>query len=233
MLGARLDRVEMMLGDKINDVRKARVAVIGAGGVGCFALEMLARSGIEHITVMDDDIFTESNMNRQLYALYSTLGEYKVDVVKTRIKDINPDCEVTVYRERYTAATASMLDLTAFDYVIDAIDTVTDKVLLIRNCLEAHTYIISCMGTGNRLNPGDLRVADISETTVCPLAKAVRKLLREQGITSGVPTVYSSEEPVSSYTETVKSRHVPGSIFSVPATAGIMLAVEVVRQIVE
>ncbi len=224
----------MLLGEeKMNKLYNAHVAVFGLGGVGSYVVEALARAGVGHLTLVDDDVVAESNLNRQLYALHSTLGRLKTEVAKERVVDINPDCKVKAHALRFESGNCADFDFSEYDYVVDAIDTVTSKLLLIEMCVAAAVPVISCMGTGNKLNAEQLRVADISETCTCPLAKVVRKELRSRGITTGVKTVYSPETPVTpTQLETTLKRQTPGSVSYVPSVAGLLIAGEVIKYLI-
>ena len=189
------DRTKMMLGDiGYERLRGARVAIFGIGGVGGFATEALARAGIGALDLIDSDRVSVSNINRQIIATKSTVGEYKTEAARARIMDINPDCRVSCHNLFYTAETAEEVDLCSFDYIIDAIDSVGSKVELIARAKTLGVPIISAMGAGNKLDPTRFRVADISKTAVCPLAKAVRVALRKRGI-NHLKVVYSEEPP--------------------------------------
>ena len=189
------DRTKMMLGDiGYEKLRRARVAIFGIGGVGGFATEALARAGIGALDLIDSDRVSVSNINRQIIATKSTVGEYKTEAARARIMDINPDCRVSCHNLFYTAETAEEVDLCSFDYIIDAIDSVGSKVELIARAKALGVPIISAMGAGNKLDPTRFRVADISKTAVCPLAKAVRVALRKRGI-NHLKVVYSEEPP--------------------------------------
>lgn len=225
-------RSEMLLGEKMEKLYNAHVAVFGLGGVGSYTVEALARAGVGRLTIVDDDVVAESNLNRQLYALHTTVGMLKVQVAAARIADINPDCEVDARVVRFDKTTAETFDFAAFDYVVDAIDTVTSKLLLIELCVGCGTPIISCMGTGNKLHAELLRVADISKTDVCPLAKVMRHELKKRGITRGVKAVYSPEPPLTpKQLETTSKRQTPGSVSFVPSVAGLLIAGEAVRDL--
>lgn len=227
-------RTEMLIGKPAVELLNAkRVAVFGLGGVGSYVVEALARSGVGALTVVDDDVVSQSNLNRQLYALHSTLGQAKVDVAKERILDINPNCSVTARRVRFDASTADGFDFKSYDYVVDAIDTVTSKLLLVRLCNEASTPIISCMGTGNKLNATGFTVADISQTSVCPLAKVMRRELKKRGV-EHLKTVYSAEQPLTPVnTEQNAGRQTLSSISFVPPVAGMILAGEVIKDLIK
>jgi len=219
-------RTALLLGPAVLDkLARARVAVFGIGGVGGHAAEALARSGVGALDLIDGDTVSESNLNRQVVALHSTLGQPKAEVMADRVRDINPACEVISRVVFFDAATAGQFDFTHYDYVLDCIDTVTSKLLLIELCHAAGTRLISCMGAGNKLDPARFEVADIYSTSVCPLAKAVRGELRKRGIPS-LKVVYSREQPVT-------NARPPGSVSFVPSAAGLMMAGEVVREISE
>ena len=219
-------RTAMMLGDDaINRLKSARVAIFGVGGVGGFATEAIARAGVGGITLIDSDKVSVSNLNRQIIALNSTVGRFKTEVMRERILDINPDCRVEIFSEFYSAENAEIFNLSSYDYVIDAIDSVKSKLDLIERTVKLGVPIISCMGAGNKLDPSRFRVSDISKTTVDPLAKVVRTELRHRGI-NHLKVVFSDEEPVNPQ----RSR-IPGSLSFVPSAAGLILASEVILDI--
>ena len=225
-------RTELLLGEEaLEKLRSARVALFGIGGVGSFAAEALARGGVGHITLVDGDTVSITNINRQLIALHSTVGKEKTAVMAERIADISPETEVETYPVVYGAENRDLLDFSTYDYVIDAIDTVTSKLILIEEAKKAGVPVISCMGTGNKFHPERFEVTDISKTSVCPLAKVMRKELKVRGI-KNVKVVYSKEEPQkpAASTETGK-RQIPGSLSFVPPVAGLLLAGEVIRHI--
>lgn len=225
-------RAELLLGEEaLEKLRSARVALFGIGGVGSFAAEALARGGVGHITLVDGDTVSIANINRQLIALHSTVGKEKTAVMAERIADISPETEVETYPVVYGAENRDLLDFSTYDYVIDAIDTVTSKLILIEEAKKAGVPVISCMGTGNKFHPERFEVTDISKTSVCPLAKVMRKELKVRGI-KNVKVVYSKEEPQkpAASTETGK-RQIPGSLSFVPPVAGLLLAGEVIRHI--
>ena len=229
----RFARAELIYGKALYKLRLKRVAVFGIGGVGSFAAEALARSGIGAIDLIDSDTVDITNINRQLYALTSTVGRYKTEVAKERILDINPECKVTAHTLYYSAETAEKIPLKDYDYVVDAIDSVTSKLLLIENAKAAGVNIISSMGTGNKTDPSRLEITDIFETSVCPLARVMRHELKKRGI-GGLTVCCSKEEPVkASFGETsAKERPVPGSTSFVPPTAGMMIAGRVINELV-
>ena len=219
------ERTERLLGKEgMEKLYTANVAVFGIGGVGSFAVEALARSGIANFTLIDGDVVSKSNINRQLIATTKTIGQYKTDVMKKRIQEINTNAVVEEYRCFYTAQNIDLIDFSSYCYVVDAIDMVSSKLLLIEQCKKVNVPVISCMGAGNKLNPTQFLVADISQTTVCPLAKVMRKELKNRGI-ENVKVVYSKEEPVK------KGNQIPGSIAFVPPAAGLILAGEVVKDL--
>ena len=218
-------RTERLLGQPaLQKLHGSRVAVFGVGGVGSFTAEALARTGIGHLTLIDADKVCDTNINRQLVALHSTLGRLKVEVMAERIRDINPTAEVSAHPIFYSQETADTIDLRAFDAIADAIDTVDAKVELIVRARQAGVPIISCMGAGNKLDPTRFEVAPLAKTSVCPLCKVMRRRLKEHGI-EDLSVVYSREAP--------QRLHPPGSIAPVTATAGLILASEIVRMIVD
>lgn len=207
----------------------ARVAVFGIGGVGSYVVEALARSGVGALDLIDNDVVSPSNINRQLVALHSTMGQYKVDVAAARVADINPQCRVTARRMFYLPANADELDLAAYDYVADCIDTVSAKMELIRRCTRLGVPFISSMGAAYKLDPTAFRVADITKTMMDPLARVLRKSLRREGIRHFL-TVYSPEAPIEvAYGD--GEEHVPASNAFVPAAAGLTLAAQIVRDL--
>ena len=226
-------RTEILLGaESVKKLEKATVAVFGIGGVGGFAAEALARSGVGNLELIDHDTVSVSNINRQIVALHSTVGKYKVDVMKDRILDINPEINVVAHKCFYLPETAAQFDFSKYDYVVDCIDTVTGKLQLVEAAKAAGIPIICSMGAGNKLDPAAFEVADISKTSVCPLAKVMRRELKKRNI-KGVKVVYSKEEPVEAkvkvQADTRKS--VPGSCAFVPSVAGLILAGEVIKDL--
>ena len=232
----RYTRTEALIGnDALLRLRSARVAVFGIGGVGGYAVEALARAGIGSIDLIDSDRVSVSNINRQIIALDSTVGEYKTDVARKRIADINPDITVTAHTFFYDEESADRINLSDYDYVIDAIDSVGAKLHLIESCMSKGVKIISSMGTGAKLDPTALKVADISKTSVCPLARAVRTGLRRRGI-NHLRVVYSTELPRENHAdcgEKCDGQKAPASCSFVPSVAGLILAGEVIREIAE
>lgn len=243
-------RTELLLGkETMQTLAHARVAIFGIGGVGSFAAEAIARAGVGAIDVFDDDKVCLTNINRQLIALHSTIGRQKVDVMRERILDINPRCIVTTHACFYSAETADSIDLSVYDSIIDAIDTVSCKLVLIERATAAGVPIISCMGAGNKLDPARLEVADIYKTSVCPLARVMRKELKSRGVPH-LKVVYSREEAIKPAEDIATScktgcvcppgtkrnctarRQVPGSVSFVPSVAGYILAGEVVKALI-
>lgn len=227
----------------------ARVAVFGIGGVGGYTVEALARSGVGTFDIIDDDRICLTNINRQLLATRKTVGQYKVDVAEQRILEINPDAKVYSYKTFYMPQTAELFDFTQYDYVVDAIDTVTGKLALVEQAQRTGIPIISCMGAGNKLDPAAFAVADIYETSVCPLARVMRRELKKRGVKK-LKVVYSKEQPVTPVDDMAIScrthcicppgtarkctqrRQIPGSNAFVPATAGLIAAGEVVKDLI-
>lgn len=228
-------RTELIIGpENLKKLHASKVAVFGVGGVGSFTVEALARAGLGNLVLVDYDKICESNINRQIHALNSTIGRAKVEVMKERILDINPHCKVETFQMLYNAETASQLLRNDYDYVVDAIDMVTAKIDLIVRCTQLNLQIISSMGAGNKLDPTKFQVTDIYNTSVCPLAKVMRRELRKRGITK-LKVVYSPEEPIKhklTNSENNQTR-VPGSISFVPSVAGLIMASIVVRDLLE
>ena len=243
----RFSRTQLVFGKEAMDrLKGSRVAVFGVGGVGGYAVEALARSGVGAIDIIDDDKVCLTNINRQIIATGKTVGKYKVDVAKERIEEINPDCKVTAFRTFYMPETADRFDFTQYDYVVDAIDTVTGKIALIENAKKAGTPIISSMGAGNKVDPTAFEVADIYKTSVCPLARVMRYELKRRGIKK-LKVVYSKEKPIppiadedpngengclSKADKVAGKRQVPGSTAFVPSVAGLIIAGEVIKDII-
>lgn len=228
-------RTRMLIGDSaVACLRQAHVLIFGIGGVGSFAAEALARAGVGSLELVDNDTVSVTNLNRQLVALHSTIGHKKVDIMAERIRDINPETAVTPVDMFLTAETIDTFEFSKYDYVIDAIDTVSAKLLLAQRCHSAGTRLISSMGTGNKLDPTRLTVGDIFETAGDPLARIMRRELRKLGIPA-LRVVYSTEEPrkpLFESAEITSKRSVPASISFVPPVAGMILAGEVVTQLV-
>lgn len=247
----QFSRTQLVFGKEAMDKLKAsRVAVFGIGGVGGYTVEALARSGVGAIDIIDDDKVCLTNINRQIIATRKTVGKYKVDVAKERIEEINPDCKVTAYKTFYMPETADQFDFTQYDYVVDAIDTVTGKIALIENAKNAGTPIISSMGAGNKVDPTAFEVTDIYKTSVCPLAKVMRYELKRRGIKK-LKVVYSKEKPIPPIDDMAIScrqhcicppgtarkctqrRQVPGSTAFVPSVVGLIIAGEVIKDITQ
>lgn len=246
---SQFSRTELLLGhDAINRLSSSRVAVFGIGGVGGYAVEALARGGVGALDLIDDDTVSVSNINRQIIATWDTVGKYKVDAAKERALSINPNCRVTTYKTFYTPQTAEQFDFSQYDYIIDAIDTVTGKLALVEQANRAGVPILSSMGTGNKLDPTAFVVTDISKTLMCPLARIMRKELKKRGITK-LKVVYSTEEakePVPELEEALLKesrqkndpargeftrRQIPGSTSFVPSVAGLIAAGEVMKDL--
>lgn len=226
----QFSRTELLLGQEAMDrLRQSRVAVFGIGGVGGHVVEALARAGIGYLDLIDHDKVSMSNINRQIIATFDTVGMDKVDVMKERILSINPDARVDTHRCFYLPENADMFDLQQYSYVVDAIDTVTAKIELVLRAKEAGVPVISCMGTGNKLNPMQLEIADIYQTSVCPLAKVMRRELRKRNVEK-LKVLYSKEEPIKNYLS-MQGRAVPGSVSFVPSAAGLIIASEVVKEL--
>lgn len=228
-------RTEMLLGQAAMDkLSKARVAVFGIGGVGGYVAEALARSGVGNLELIDSDKVSLSNINRQIIATLDTVGRYKTEVMKERIMSINHTAQVKVRNCFYLPDTESEFDFTEYDYVVDAVDTVTAKLALVMKTKEAGVPIISSMGAGNKLNPAMFEVADIYKTSVCPLAKVMRRELKKRGIDK-LKVVYSKEEPIKNKEQqlTDGGKPIPGSIAFVPSVVGLIIASEVIKDIAE
>ena len=210
----------------------ARVAVFGVGGVGGYVVEALVRAGVGALDLFDNDTVSETNRNRQIIALCSTVGKYKTDVARDRALDINPDAKIEIRHLFFLPENAHEVDFSRYDYVVDAIDTVAAKVELIRRCKAAGVPLICSLGTGNKLNPMGFRVSDIEKTSVCPLARTLRGICRREGI-KGVKVVWSAEQPIKVTLPEEHGRHAPGSISFVPAAAGLCIAAEVVRELLK
>ena len=243
-------RTQLLLGKNAMDrLEKSTVAVFGIGGVGSYTVEALARSGIGGLDLFDDDKVCLTNINRQLIATHKTIGQKKVEVMKNRVLEINPKCRVEIHECFYTSQNAAEFDLSKYNYIVDAIDTVSSKLTLIEKAKEANVMIISCMGAGNKLDPTRFEVADIYKTSVCPLAKVMRHELKARGIPS-LKVVYSKEEvitpnedenitckgncvcPPGTKRKCTIRRQIPGSISFVPSVAGLILASEVIKGLI-
>lgn len=250
-MSERFSRTLLLLGrSAMETLKSARVIVFGVGGVGGYVIEALARSGVGAIDIVDNDMVCMSNLNRQIIATTSTLGMYKVDAAEQRMLDINPDLKITKHRMFYLPETADRFDFSQYDYVVDAIDTVTGKIQIVMQAEEMHVPVISSMGAGNKMNPAQLEVADIYQTSVCPLAKVMRRELKKRGIKK-LKVVYSKEPALTPLTESMDSsecalsgnstgdtdpvrpgKRIPGSNAFVPSVAGLIIASEVVKDLV-
>lgn len=233
----QFSRTALLVGAKgIERLKNARVAVFGIGGVGGYVVEALARSGIGTLDLIDNDKICLSNLNRQIIATHSTIGQYKVDAAKKRVLDINPEAVVNTYKTFFLPEIASDFDFSAYDYVVDAIDTVTGKIQLVMESEQTNTPIISSMGAGNKMDPSAFRVADLSQTRVCPLAKVMRRELKKRGV-EHLKVVYSEEVPVMlcdnvEASKELSPKRIPGSNAFVPSAAGLIIAGEVVKDLI-
>jgi tRNA A37 threonylcarbamoyladenosine dehydratase len=240
----QFSRNELAIGSEgLEVMRRSTVAVLGVGGVGSFAVEALARSGIGRIVMIDKDVVDITNINRQLHALLTTIGQPKAELMKERIALINPECEAVALRMFYTEETCEQLFRYPLDYVIDASDTITYKIHLIKECLRRKIPLVSSMGAANKMDPTRFRVADISKTTVDPIARVIRQKLRKEGITRGVKVIFSTEEPVRPRTDVTrqivpenapeirKAQQPPASNAFVPSVAGLIAAGVVVNDL--
>ncbi|MDO5334995.1 MAG: tRNA threonylcarbamoyladenosine dehydratase [Coriobacteriia bacterium] len=236
------ERTRLLIGNGVDTLARAHVAVFGVGGVGGFAVEALARAGVGTLDLIDKDCVDETNINRQIIALHSTIGQDKVEVAKRRIHDINPQAQVNTHRCFFLPENADEFDFSQYDYIIDAVDTVSAKLALIERAKAAGTPVISAMGAGNKLDPTRFEVADISKTSVCPLAKVMRRELKKRGI-HHVKVVYSQETPRKPQTSTdeanmtpdpamPRTKQSPGSISFVPSVVGLIIASEVVKDLI-
>lgn len=247
----QFSRTELLFGkEAMEKLAASRVAVFGIGGVGGYTVEALVRSGVGAIDLIDDDKVCLTNLNRQLFVTRKTVGQYKVDVAAERIAEINPDAKVRTYKTFYTPETAVQFDFSEYDYIVDAIDTVTGKIALVMNADAAGTPIISSMGAGNKVNPAAFEVTDIYKTSVCPLAKVMRRELKHRGIKK-LKVVYSKEEPIKPIDDAAIScrehcicppgtarkctqrRQVPGSNAFVPSVVGLIIAGEVIKDLID
>lgn len=224
----QFSRTEMLIGkEALEKLAKAKVAVFGVGGVGSYVVEALVRAGVGALDLIDNDDVNITNINRQIIALHSTIGQSKVDVAKQRVLDINPMVKVNVYKTLFTAETSSEFDFSQYDYVVDAIDSVAGKIELVLKSQEANVPIISSMGTGNKLDPTKFEIADIYKTSVCPLARVMRTELKKRGVKK-LKVLYSKEEPIKQ-----NGQRVPASISFVPSVAGLIIAGEVVKNLIK
>ena len=246
----QFSRTQLIFGkEALEKLAASRVAVFGIGGVGGYTVEALARSGVGALDLVDDDRICLTNLNRQLLATRKTIGKYKTEVAAERVLDINPHCTVTLHRTFFLPETKAEFDFASYDYIVDAVDTVTAKIALVEAAREANVPIISCMGTGNKVDPTMLEVGDIQKTTVCPLARVMRRELKKRGI-AHLKVVYSREQPIKPDDDLEIScrkncicppgterkcsvrRDIPGSTAFVPSAAGLILAAEVVKDLI-
>ena len=223
----QFSRTESLIGkENLRILKNSHIAIFGIGGVGGFVAEALVRAGIGTLDLIDNDTVTISNINRQIIATHSTIGQYKTEVMKKRAIDINPEIKVNTFNILYLPETSNLFDFSKYDYVIDAIDNVTGKISLVVKSGESNTPIISCMGTGNKLDPTKFEIADIYKTSVCPLAKVMRYELKKSGIKK-LKVLYSKEMPVKTNSRT------PASISTCPSVAGLIIANEVILDIIK
>ena len=235
----QFSRTELLIGKEgIEKLHKSKVAIFGIGGVGSYAVEGLARAGIENFILVDNDKVSLTNINRQIIATTKTIDKYKVEVAKERILEINPNAKVDISKEFFMPESKEIVDNTV-NYIVDCVDTITAKIELVVRAKKLNIPIISCMGTGNKLDPTKFEVTDISKTTICPLAKVIRKELRERGIDK-LKVVYSKEEPIkpdeqleAECLKDTNKKQVPGSISFVPSVAGLIIAGEVIKDILK
>ena len=239
-MSEQFSRTELVLGTKsLEKLNNSHVAVFGVGGVGGYVVEALVRSGVGQIDIIDNDKVCLSNLNRQIIALHSTIGMYKTDAMEQRIKDINPECIVNKHNCFFLPENQDEFDFTQYDYVVDAVDTVTAKVSLVMKCNEAGTPIISSMGAGNKMHPEMFEIADIYKTSVCPLAKVMRHEMKKRNIKK-LKVVYSKEQPAvinsnsdASTSDGPRKKVAPGSLAYVPSTAGLIIASEVINDLIK
>lgn len=222
----QFSRTELLIGkDGVEKLKKSKVAIFGLGGVGSYVVEALARSGVGNFILVDNDIISETNINRQIIATYKTIGKPKIQIEKERILEINPNAKVEIFKEFFMPESPDFIDENV-SYIVDAIDTITAKIELVVRAKKMNKPIISCMGTGNKLDPTKFEVTDIYKTSVCPLAKVMRKELKNRKI-DNLKVLYSKEEPIK-----LNNKQVPGSISFVPSVAGLIIAGEVIKDII-
>lgn len=225
-------RTERLIGKAAMErLSSCRVAIFGIGGVGSYALEALVRCGVGNFDLIDNDTVNITNLNRQIIATHDTIGEFKVDVAKNRILSINPKALVSTYKTFFLPENSHMFDFSIYDYIIDAVDTVTAKIEIIVNAKKANVPVVSCMGTGNKLDPTLFEITDIYKTSVCPLAKVMRRELKKRGIEK-LKVLYSKEEPIKQDVDTAE-KPTPASISFVPSVAGLIIAGEVIKDLIE
>ncbi len=236
MTEERYSRTALLFGDEaVEKLRRSRVAVFGLGGVGGYVVEALARSGIGTLDLVDRDVVSVSNINRQIIALTSTVGRPKAEVAAERVRDIDPSVAVNTYTVFYNSETADSFDFSRYSYIVDAVDTVSAKLELITRAKAAQIPVISSMGTGNKLDPSRLEIADIYETSVCPLARIMRKELKKRGV-DGLTVVYSKEDPRQPrqiITDPLSGKVIPASYSCVPSSAGLLIASKVIRDLIQ
>ena len=232
-------RTELLLGSQaMEKLKNATVAVFGLGGVGGYTVEALARSGVGALELIDHDTVSMNNINRQILATHSTVGMDKAEAARLRVLDINPQCQVTARKEFFGPDTAGGFDFTKYDYVVDAIDTVTGKLALVQAAQGAGTPILCCLGTGNKLDPSKFQITDITKTSVCPLARIMRKECAKRGI-KHLKVLFSTEDPISTDPSSIDEalpegrRALPGSVAFVPSVAGLMIAGEVIKDLIK
>lgn len=227
-------RTKMLIGsENIEKLSKAKVAVFGIGGVGGYVVEALARSGVGSLTLIDNDTVNITNINRQIIATHDTIGQFKTEVMKERVLSINPEANIQVHNCFFLPENSDDFDFTQFDYVIDAVDTVTAKIEIITKAQKDNVPVISCMGTGNKLDPTRLQISDINKTSVCPLARVVRQELKKRGIKK-LKVLWSDEQPITplfTEGEVSERRGTPGSVSFVPSVAGLIIASEAIKDI--
>ena len=222
----QFSRTELLIGkDGVEKLKKSKVAIFGLGGVGSYVVEGLARAGVGNFILVDNDIISETNINRQIIATYKTIGKPKIQIEKERILEINPNAKVKIFKEFFMPESPDFIDENV-SYIVDAIDTITAKIELVVRAKKMNKPIISCMGTGNKLDPTKFEVTDIYKTSVCPLAKVMRKELKNRKI-DNLKVLYSKEEPIK-----LNNKQVPGSISFVPSVAGLIIAGEVIKDII-
>lgn len=228
----KFERTSLLIGkDNMEILKNSHIAIFGLGGVGGQLIN-LARTGISHIDLYDGDIVSTSNINRQIIASERTVGKNKVDVAKEMILEINPNCEVNTYNQFLHSADIEKIDFSKYQYVIDCIDTVSSKLAIIKKCNQLNVNLISCLGTGNKLDGSKLEITDIYQTSICPLAKVIRHEVRKLGIKK-LKVCYSKEEPLKAVASSEYGRHSPGSIVFVPAIAGLLIGNEVVKDLLK
>lgn len=232
MIEKQFERLVPLLQEEgIQKLNNTHVAIFGIGGVGGYIAECLARSGVGEISLIDNDVVSQTNLNRQIVALHSTIGKHKTEVMKQRILDIFPKCKVHTYTIFFDDTTKHNIPFNTFDYVADAIDSVKSKLLLIKSCKDMNIPIISCMGTGNKVDPTKLQITDISKTTQCPLARTIRTNLKQMNIQK-LKVLFSTEQVTKSNINE-NNKIVPSSIMSVPSTAGIIIANQIILDILD